>query len=260
MSAAALALDEARIVARAAEQADVAHLAQATAGDGVHRAYAIQHAGIALRIGRGEVLCGIKMGFTSRAKMAQMGVSEMIVGQLTDAMRLDDSAVLRRTAFIHPRVEPEIAFRLSRELPASPGVEDIARCVDAVAPAMEIIDSRYRDFRFDLDAVVADNTSAAAFVVGAWCVPPARLDNLGLVMRIEGGAQAVEVAGSTAAILGDPWRALAAAARLAAQHGLRIPAGAIVLAGAATAAEALPARGFAQAEMAGLGRVQFHIE
>lgn len=226
-------------------------------------AYAVQAAGIALRIGAGERACGLKMGFTSRAKMAQMGVSEMIVGQLTDAMRAVDGGVLATGMFIHPRVEPELAMLLGRDLPAAAGPDDFARCVEAVAPALEIIDSRYADFRFDLNAVVADNTSAAAFVVGSWQPVTRALDNLGLAMRVthvsEQGARSETQLGTTAAILGDPWCSVSAAARLAALHGVAVPAGSVVLAGAATAAVSLPVRGRVELEMASLGRVRLWL-
>jgi 2-oxo-3-hexenedioate decarboxylase len=226
-------------------------------------AYAVQAAGIGLRIQAGERVCGLKMGFTSRAKMAQMGVSEMIVGQLTDAMRAIDGGVLDTSLFIHPRVEPEVAVLLGRDLPAGASPDDFVRCVDAVAPALEVIDSRYANFRFDLNAVVADNTSAAAFVVGSWQPVSRSIDNLGLALRVahvsEQGARSETQLGTTSAILGDPWRSVSAAARLAALHGLVVPAGSVVLAGAATAAVALPAQGRVELEMASLGRVRLWL-
>lgn len=262
MSAATVA-DPARLLqgARLARE-PLSHDALGTL-DSLDQAYAVQRAGIALRRDSGERLCGVKMGFTSRAKMLQMGVSEMIIGQLTDAMCVPDGEGLDAGAFIHPRIEPEIALLLARDLPPSPGPDDLARSVAAVAPALEIIDSRFRDFRFDLNAVVADNTSAAAFVVGSWQRLPAAIDNLGLAMHVSSGSAAAARTsthvGTTAAILGDPWRSLAAAARLAARHGLVIPAGAVVLCGAATAAQPLPQTGLVELEMAGLGRVRLRV-
>jgi 2-oxo-3-hexenedioate decarboxylase len=220
-------------------------------------AYAVQHAGIALREAAGERLCGAKMGFTSRAKMAQMGVHEMIIGQLTDAMQVEDGGVFERARAIHPRVEPELAMLLGCALHMVEHASQLGAAVQAVAPAMEIIDSRYADFRFSLDAVVADNTSGCSFVIGPWRRAPAWLDNLGLVMQFDGRLQQL---GSSAAILGSPWRALEAAWRLARRHGLKVEAGSVLLAGAATPAQALPANGVIQAEVAGLGRVSFTVE
>ena len=85
----------------------------------LEQAYQVQKEAIALRLLRREQRAGIKMGFTSRAKMIQMGVSDLIWGRLTDAMHLAAGAELPFGRFIHPRAEPEIAFRLARPGPSS---------------------------------------------------------------------------------------------------------------------------------------------
>jgi 2-oxo-3-hexenedioate decarboxylase len=213
-------LDAAATERRPVEQLDL--------GPDLGAAYRIQHELIDRRLSRGERLVGCKLGFTSKAKMAQMGVAEIIVGRLTDAMRLPGGADVDLGRFIHPRIEPEIAFRLGRAVAGN----DIAECVDAVAPALEIIDSRYRDFRFSLPDVIADNTSAAAFVVGEW-QPVRDVADLPVRMLVDG----IEVeAGSTAAILGHPMYALEQLVELAAKYGIELRANDVVLAGAATAA------------------------
>ena len=58
--------------------------------------------------------------------------------------------------------------------------------VAGVAPALEVIDSRYENFRFSVTDVVADNTSAAAIVVGAWSSPPTDVANIGMLLEIDG--------------------------------------------------------------------------
>jgi 2-oxo-3-hexenedioate decarboxylase len=199
-------------------------------------AYRVQSIAMAARIGRGERRIGIKMGFTSRAKMAQMGVSEMIWGRLTDHMLLENGATLTRRRFVHPRVEPEIAFLLTAPLSGRIDPMTAMRAVGAIAPAMEIIDSRYENFKFSLTDVVADNASSSALVIGPWGSPAIEFGNLGMVMEIDG---VVRQAGSSAAILGHPVHSLVAAARLLDQQGESLQAGDIVLAGAATAAEPL---------------------
>ncbi|ORA33434.1 2-keto-4-pentenoate hydratase [Mycobacterium aquaticum] len=212
-------------------------------------AYAIQALLIDLRKRRGEKVIGVKLGFTSKAKMAQMGVSEVIVGRLTDAMRVAEGGDVDLRRFIHPKIEPEVAYRLGPDFDGTDETADIADCVHAVAPAVEIIDSRFRDFRFTYTDVVADNTSAAAFAVGAW-KPLQPVDNRAVRLTV-GGAEAV---GSTSAILGDPVRALHALGRVCRQRGIALHAGDVILAGAATAA--LPFTGdVAHCEVAGLGTV-----
>lgn len=212
-----------------AAQRDVSAIDQLDLGPDLGVAYRIQRDLISHRLARGERLIGCKLGFTSKAKMAQMGVSEIIVGRLTDAMQVPDGADVELSRFIHPRIEPEIVFRLGRDVEPD---SDIADCLDAVAPGLEIIDSRYRDFRFSLPDVIADNTSAAAFAVGPW--QPAG-DVADLDVRLVVGGTVAE-AGSTAAILGHPLRALEELVGLAARYDVALRAGDVILAGAATAA------------------------
>ncbi|MEW2541961.1 2-keto-4-pentenoate hydratase [Micromonospora chalcea] len=205
----------------------------AETGLDVDAAYAVQTALVKRRLDRGERLVGLKMGLTSKAKMAQVGVDEVIWGRLTDVMRVPDGGAVDVGDFSHPRVEPEVAFLLDRLPDPGEPVGSFTRAVRAVAPAIELIDSRYANFTFSLPDVVADNTSAAAFVVGPWSPVPDGLDNLGVLLEIDGRVAQV---GSTAAILGDPRRALDEGLRLAGRHGVRLRKGWVFLAGAATAA------------------------
>lgn len=225
-------------------------IAQLPPGLSTEEAYAIQHKLLAMRFGRGERLVGTKLGFTSRAKMAQMGVSDIIVGQLTDAMQVLDGAEVALSRFVHPRIEPEVAFRLAADVDLDDPDADVVTCVDAAAPALEIIDSRYRDFRFSLPDVIADNTSAAGFVVGTW----AEIGEIGdREVRLSVDLVDVEV-GSTAAILGHPMHALHELLGMARRYDFPLTAGQIVLAGAATAAVPLTAS-TVEAHVEGLGRV-----
>jgi len=202
----------------------------------LEQAYQVQDASLARRIERGEKQVGIKMGFTSRAKMIQMGVDDMIWGPLTDDMFIEEGGETNFERYIHPRVEPEIAFLLKKPLSGEVTLSEVIAATEAVAPALEIIDSRYDNFKFSLEDVVADNCSSTGFVVGAWQSAETDISNLGMVMEFDGDAVQI---GSSAGILGNPWRSLAAAARVAGESGKTLPAGSIVLAGASTAAEAL---------------------
>ena len=220
----------------------------------IGEAYQVQRLGHLRRLGRGERDVGLKMGFTSRAKMQQMGVPDLIWGRLTDAMLIDDGGEAPYRRFIHPRVEPEVALLLRKGLRGRVTMLDAFDAVEAVAPAIEVIDSRYRDFRFSLADVVADNASSAGVVVGPWRPRATDVSNLGLAMLVDGRPVAH---GSTAAILGHPVRALVAAARLAAEQGEELAAGALVLAGAATAAVAGSAGQSIELQMQDLGTASF---
>jgi len=213
----------------------------------VSTAYAVQRAGIEQRRRRGERLVGVKMGFTSRAKMIQMGVDDVIWGVLTDAMLAESTVEL--STLIHPRIEPEIAYLIGREVRS---VTEVESAVTGVAVGFEVLDSRYRDFAFTLPDVIADNASAARFGFGTWHTPR-DLSNVGLLMEIDG--RPVQT-GSSAAILGDPARSLRAAARLALGTGMRLEPGWVVLAGAATVAVPLPKDAHVRVTGAGLGSVE----
>ncbi|MFC0110158.1 2-keto-4-pentenoate hydratase [Kibdelosporangium aridum] len=205
-------------------------------------AYEVQRAVVDRRIRRGERAMGVKLGFTSRAKAAQMGVSDVIAGQLTTGMLLGHTFDL--DPYIHPRIEPEIAFRLGRH-----------SVVEAVAPALEIIDSRYRDFTFSLSDVIADNASAAGFVVGDW-QPVGEVNDRDVILEFDG--RIIE-SGSTAAILGDPMLSVAAADRLAAEYRIPLPPGSILLAGAATPAVAITPGTRVTAKIEGLGELEVAV-
>jgi 2-oxo-3-hexenedioate decarboxylase len=220
-------------------------------------AYAIQSASIYRRVERGEKRVGVKMGFTSRAKMVQMGIDDVIWGRLTSDMQIEEGTPTKFSRYVHPRVEPELAFLLKRPLVGDETGPQALAAVEAIAPALEIIDSRYKDFKFTLPDVIADNASSSGFVVGAWH-DPRTVDyaNLGLVMSIDGRVKQV---GSTAAILGHPLRSLVAAARLSAAAGEPLEAGWIVMAGGATPAEWIQPGQYVSVEMEKLGVAGFHV-
>jgi 2-oxo-3-hexenedioate decarboxylase len=215
-------------------------------------AYRIQRAVAELRHAAGERPTGFKMGFTSRAKMQQMGVHEVISGLLSSSMAWLDGDIVDPSTLIHPRIEPEVVFRLGRDVDPEESIDSAAGAVDAVAAGLEVIDSRYADFTFNLVDVVADNASAAGYAVGPWRSPTGDLANRGVVLEVDG---VVAETGSTAAILGDPWRAFAAAVRMSRSLNVPLAAGHVVLAGATTAAVPFRPGTSVRATVSGLGPV-----
>jgi len=244
-------LDQAALQAQAVSQHSAADELSLT------DAYAVQAALIQCRVARSHARIGMKMGFTSRAKMAQMGLSELIWGRLTADMLIEEGSSIDLANYIHPRVEPEVCFLLRHPLEGDISLQQALAAVEAVAPALELIDSRYENFKFSLPDVVADNASSSGVVIGQWHRPDVDCSNLGLVLTVNG--RNVEV-GSTAAILGHPLRSLVAAVRLATAAGERLEAGSIVLAGAATAAIALTPGTAVRSETQYLGTVSFSVK
>ena len=221
----------------------------------LHTAYSIQRASVALRLARGEVSVGMKMGLTSTAKMQQMGVHDPIYGHLTDAMQLRPDAEFSVSGLVHPRVEPEVALRLKTALSGTPTADEALAAVGSVHPAIEVIDSRYTDFKFTLIDVIADNTSACRFVLGAGR-DPTGLDLGDLAMSLDVGGRE-QRAGSSAAFLDHPAASLARLATMLSSRGEGLEAGAIVLAGAATAAVHAQAGDRVVVQVESLGSVAF---
>ena len=248
----AVVVDEAQRAARAIPQLTKDHPDLS-----VPDAYAIQALSVARRIARGEKRIGVKMGLTSRAKMVQVGVEEAAWGRLTDAMLLEEGGVLKKSAFVHPRLEPEIVFLLKKRLSGKVSALEAMSAVEAIAPAMEVIDSRYENFKFALPDVVADNTSSSGLVIGSWRSPEIDIANLGMVLSVNGRPKEI---GSSAAILGHPVRSLVAAARMTAEWGEALEPGHIVMAGGATAAHPASVGETIGLEVQNLGGVSINVE
>lgn len=220
----------------------------------IDEAYAIQRRLVSKRIANGERIVGAKLGLTSRAKQEAMGVHEPIYASLTDRMLLPAESPLPLAELIHPRVEPEIVFVMGGDL-AGPGVtaQDVLDATAAVCCGLEIIDSRYADFRFTLADVVADNASAARFTLGPVRVAPDfDLSLVGCVLDAD--ATPVDTAAG-AAVLGHPAEAVALLANELGRQGDRIQAGWIVLSGGLTDAIRLGPGSNVEATFARLGRV-----
>ncbi|MDV7211401.1 2-oxo-3-hexenedioate decarboxylase [Azotobacter beijerinckii] len=204
-------------------------------------AYAIQDALRALKEARGVRVAGLKMGLTSHAKMRQMGVVDPVYGFITDYGSVADGGEIDTKSLIHPKVEAEIAFVTKRPL-RGPGchIGTVLAATDFILPAVEIIDSRYENFRFDLKSVIADNTSSARYVLGGTHRNAEGIDlkNLGVVMEKNGEVVAMA---SGAAVLGHPAQSVAMLANMLGARGREIPAGTLILTGGVTEAVAVAA-------------------
>jgi 2-oxo-3-hexenedioate decarboxylase len=247
-------LDQARLEARA-----VPPLTRAHPELPLRDAYAIQAEGIRLRTAQGERVVGLKMGLTSEAKRKQMNLDSPVYGVLTDRMQLAAGGVFRLPGSIHPKIEPEIAFRTSRELRGRITREQALEACSSAMAAMELLDSRYIDFKyFSLPDVVADNSSSSMFVLGTTERPPRELDLPRLQMTMEVNGQVVQSALSNA-ISGDPLISVVQLCELLDERGESLPAGSIVLAGAATAAHMLQPGDQVRLTVEGLGSVSLSV-
>lgn len=197
------------------------------------QAYVAQRINVDRRVARGAVIRGRKLGVTSRASQAVLGVTEPTFGTLLSDMFVEDGDEVSADGLIAPRVEAELAFVMSREL-TGPGLTslDAARAIDCVVPVIEIGDSRIAGWRIRVADSVADNASSARVVLGPGPVPLTRgldVTHLGVLFCRNG---TVIDSGAGAAVLGNPIRAVAWAANKLAEFGDRLRAGDLVLSGA----------------------------
>lgn len=218
-------------------------------------AYAIQDEILRRKMARGARLVGYKAGLTSHAKMRQMGVDTPCFGFLVDEFCVPEGTRIPAGALIHPKVEPEIAFILKHPL-RGPGCHAgaVLAATECIMPGIEVIDSRYRDFKFDLKSVVADNTSASRFVVGGRAVDARSVDlrTTGIVLEKNGQAVAL---GAGAAVLGHPAAAVAMLVNHLGRRGQSLPAGSLVLSGGITEAVAVQAGDNVTLRVQGMGSV-----
>jgi 2-oxo-3-hexenedioate decarboxylase len=195
-------------------------------------AYDIQDGVIDRHLASGTRIAAAKLGLTSRAKQQQMNVTEPLYGWMTEEMRVEDEAEVED--YIQPRAEPEVAFIIGKEL-EGPNVTtaEVIAATEAVAPALDILDSRFSGYRFTLADVTADNSSAAGFVLGEPVDPPRDLRVTGCVF--EKNDELVATAAG-ASVMDHPAAAVAWFVRKLHERGRTLAAGTTVLAGAWTAA------------------------
>jgi 2-oxo-3-hexenedioate decarboxylase len=224
----------------------------------VQTAYDAQWAGIQRKLAAGERLVAAKLGLTSKAKQRVMNVDAPLYGWVTDRMLLPYGEPVELSRFIHPRVEPEIAFLIARPVAAPATVTSVLAATEAVFAAVDVLDSRYENFRFKLPDVVADNASAAGFLLGPKAMPPAELDDLrllGCVLRVDGDVVATAAG---AAVMGHPAASVAWLVNRLAERGQTLDAGMLVFSGGLTEPVPLQVGTSVTAEIDQLGTIEVY--
>lgn len=208
-----------------------------TLGDG----YAVQQALLQRWLAEGRRQVGWKAGLTSRAKMEQMGVRVPTIGFLLADMFRPEGSTVTTQDLVHPRVECEVGF-VTRAALSGPACtrEQVLDATDFVVPAIEVIDSRFSGFKFDLQSVVADNSSSARYATGGRARYPQDLDlsSLGVILEKNGEPVAM---GASAAVMGHPADGVALLVNVLHALGQSLPAGSFVMSGGIT--EAIPVQG-----------------
>jgi 2-oxo-3-hexenedioate decarboxylase/2-keto-4-pentenoate hydratase len=234
-------------------RAPISPLTERFAGLDIAGAYAIQRVNLSRRLRDGHTLVAHKIGLTSEPMQTLLGVDEPDFGYILDDMVLSNGAAVAAARFCAPRVEPEVAFLLRKPLHGPEvTVDDVYAATEAVAPALEIVDSRIADWQLTLPDTIADNASSGAVVLGDW-VPYA--DGIDLLRaRASLWLNGTEIdSGMGSAVMGDPAAAVAWLANALAAFGTEILPGQFIMSGSFTTAAFVHPGDVAATTISGLG-------
>jgi 2-oxo-3-hexenedioate decarboxylase/2-keto-4-pentenoate hydratase len=221
-------------------------------------AYAIQQANMARRLAGGAALVGRKIGLTAEPMQKLLGVDEPDFGFILDDMVISEPGIAA-SEFCSPRVEPEIAFLLRSPLQGPDiTVADVYAATEAVAVALELVDSRIVDWRLTLPDTVADNASSGAVVLGDWVPYTVELALPQTVATMQLNGEVIE-SGAGTAVMGDPAAAVAWLANALADYGTGLAAGEFVMSGSCTAAAFVTTGDVVSATISGLGSVSLSL-
>ncbi|OHV25693.1 2-keto-4-pentenoate hydratase [Parafrankia soli] len=200
--------------------------------DDIDLAYAVQRQLTQQRLGEGGRIVGRKIGLTSPAVQAQLGVDRPDFGVLFADMDVSARSAIPSGRLLQPKTEAEVAFVLRADLAGGPLDDTQVRGAVAYAvAALEIVDSRIAGWDITFGDTVADNASSGLFVLGDTRLTLDRFAPVDVPMTMQLNGEIVS-RGSGAACLGDPLRALAWLARTARDLGDSLRAGDVVLSGA----------------------------
>jgi len=237
------------------DRSPIGPLSERYPGLDVADAYAIQQVNLSRRQCDGRKVVGHKVGLTSEPMQTLLGVHEPDFGYILDDMVLGCGETAPADRFCAPRVEPEVAFLLRRPL-CGPGVtvDDARGATEAVAVALEIVDSRIANWALSLPDTVADNASSGAVVLGAWLPYDDCLDLVNARASLSLNGTEIDT-GIGSAVMGDPAVAVAWLANALASFGTKILPGQFVMSGSFTTAAFVHSGDHAAATISGLGTV-----
>ncbi|MFN0280773.1 MAG: 2-keto-4-pentenoate hydratase [Kineosporiaceae bacterium] len=221
--------------------------------------YAVQSELTRLILADGDAIVGYKVGLTSRPMQKMIGVDSPDFGPVFASTVYRDGDAIGLGGFIQPKIEAEIVFVLGERL-EGPGVcvTDAARAVAGVAAAVEIVDSRFADWRIKLADTVSDLASNGAVATSSRIVPLADVDPRLVGMTLTRNGHLVDT-GAGAAALGDPVAVVAWLANTLGERGIGMEPGHLVMTGALHAAVPMAAGDVWRADFDRLGPVTVRV-
>ena len=199
----------------------------------VDDAYAVQAEWARRRREAGRTVFGHKIGLTSKVMQVATGITEPDYGVIFDDQAYESGADIPHASFSNVRVETELAFVLKAPLEADATVDDVLAATDYVVPALEILNSHIELAGRTIVDTISDNAALGAVVFGQHRIDPRETD-LFWVSAVLSRNGDIEESGVAAAILGNPPLGVAWLAQKLGQHGTRLEAGELILAGSFT--------------------------
>ncbi len=243
------------------EKTPMAPLTEMHPGMDMADAYAVQLEGIRLRTDNDpKRIFGWKVGLTSKAMQQMLNVDQPDFGHLLDNMLINEGTDIVSSEMIWPRVEPEVAFLLKSDLKGpSVTAKDVMAATEALIPALEVIDSRVRDWKIKLCDTIADNASCGRFVLGRSRTKPDGIDTslIGMNYFVDGNLTSTA---TSAAVIGDPAEAVAWLANILAPYGHYLRAGQVIMPGSLVAAVDAKPGGKFRADFDRIGSVSLGVK
>ncbi|WP_413300088.1 fumarylacetoacetate hydrolase family protein [Bacillus sp. 1P10SD] len=224
----------------------------------IEDAYKIQETNMKKELQDGDQFVGWKMGLTSFAKQQSVGVNQPIYGRLLKSMEMSNKE-LSLEGLIHPRVEPEFAFLINKKLEGNNVTEqDVWQATEGIMTAIEVIDSRYKDFSFNLIDVIADNASSAKFFLSEQIYEPNKFQWEKAKVRMMLNGKIIQL-GKGSDVMGDPVRSVVELVKMLHSSGLCIEPGMIVLTGGITEAIHVFSGDSIEVEFVELDKIDFTV-
>lgn len=225
----------------------------------VDEAYMVSDLNRQFKVAQGGRVVGKKIGLTSKAVQAQLGVDQPDFGFLFDDMEFLNGQVVPANRLIQPKAEAEIAFVVQQSMGGEvPTYSEFLACIGYAVPAIEIVDSAIADWKISIIDTVADNASSGLYVLGDQPVPVAQLALSELGMTLEKNGSMVS-SGVGSACLGHPLRAAYWLACEMIRRGHGLAAGEVILSGALGPMVPIQAGDRVEARIQGLGSVHFSL-
>ncbi|OJJ42126.1 hypothetical protein ASPZODRAFT_147752 [Penicilliopsis zonata CBS 506.65] len=210
-------------------------------------------------ISTGDRLVGYKLGNIAKVMQTAFGIDHPDYGFLHSSLFLYEGTSIALDKFIKPYVELEPAFVLKKALKGpNVTVADVISAIDYAIPAIEIIDSRVKDWAIDLPDTLADNGSTGAVILGGTPrhITDLNLSNMRGFLKFNG--QEV-MAGNTKNILGNPLAAVAWLVNRLSAYDIEFQPGQLIMPGSCLEAVLMDKPGHWSCTYEGWGTIEFEI-